>query len=88
MDYKTPKDLANYLFYLSTNSTAYNSYFKWRKFVGYQKNKLLFHTLCEMCIKLQLESHFGIDKSYISDLGNYWSGNNVCSKPSKYSIIS
>lgn len=30
-DFKTPKDLAEYLFYLNKNKTAYDEYFEWRK---------------------------------------------------------
>jgi alpha-1,3-fucosyltransferase len=58
-DYKTPKDLADYLVYLSRNSTAYNSYFKWRKHIALQPRYLHFSPLCSMCIQLQLESYFG-----------------------------
>ena len=32
-DFKTPQHLANYLTYLSLNDTAYNEYFKWKKFM-------------------------------------------------------
>ena len=31
MDFKTVKQLAEYLQYLDKNNTAYNEYFKWRK---------------------------------------------------------
>jgi hypothetical protein len=34
-DYKSPKELANYLNYLDSNKTAYNSYFKWKKHVKF-----------------------------------------------------
>ena len=93
-DYKTPKDLADYLLYLSNNSTAYNSYFKWKKFVRYVNRPFnpdpfqhKYLPLCEMCIKLQLESHFGFDKSSIGNLDEYWRGNDVCEDPSKHSIM-
>lgn len=33
LDFKTPKDLVNYLNYLASNSTAYNSFFKWKKHI-------------------------------------------------------
>jgi hypothetical protein len=32
-DFKTPQHLANYLTYLSLNDTAYNEYFKWKRFM-------------------------------------------------------
>ncbi|XP_015781803.1 alpha-(1,3)-fucosyltransferase 6 [Tetranychus urticae] len=31
LDYKSPKELASYLNYLSSNETAYNEYFDWKK---------------------------------------------------------
>jgi len=33
LDYKKPKDLADYLNYLNNNNTAYNEYFAWKKLV-------------------------------------------------------
>ena len=35
LDFKSPKKLADYLIYLSANKTAYNEYFKWKKYVKY-----------------------------------------------------
>ena len=35
LDFKTPKHLADYLIYLSKNSTAYNEYFMWKKFIKF-----------------------------------------------------
>ena len=29
--FESPKDLANYLIFLSSDSVAYNSYFKWKE---------------------------------------------------------
>ena len=37
LDFKTPKHLATYLIYLSKNKTAYNEYFKWKKYVKVYK---------------------------------------------------
>ena len=34
-DFKTPKDLADYLIYLNNNKTAYNKYFEWKKYIKY-----------------------------------------------------
>ena len=36
-DFKTPKHLATYLKYLSKNKTAYNEFFKWKKYVRVYK---------------------------------------------------
>ena len=70
LDYKTPKDLANYLIYLSNNKTAYNEYFKWKKYISfYDKNKIRNSGyLCEMCIQLHLEERLGyIKKKKLDD---------------------
>ena len=44
-DFKTAKELANYLLYLDTNTEEYLKYFKWKKtwFVDYRP------PLCALC---------------------------------------
>ncbi len=66
MDYKTPKDLADYLIYLSNNKTAYNQYFMWKKYQSVNLRSAKNHDLCKMCIKLHLESVFGIQYKSIN----------------------
>ena len=75
MDYESPKKLADYLKYLDTNSTAYNSYFKWKKHVNFFDYVVDFQmSICEMCIFLHLENSNDINKSKrIKDLDKYWS---------------
>lgn len=68
LDYEDPKELADYLLYLSQNQTAYNEYFKWRKYItkdihGPETNTYL----CEMCIQLQLENFVGIQQKTFKD---------------------
>ena len=41
-----------------------------------------------MCIKLQLESYFGIEQSIIQDLDNYWNDDNLCLNPKNINIYS
>lgn len=60
MDFKSPKDLADYMLYLDRNKTAYNSYFKWKKYLRVDTKKSIGGYLCEMCIKLNLEENLGI----------------------------
>ena len=62
MDYKTPKDLADYLIYLSNNKTAYNEYFKWKKYASPYPYTYTYknHNFCQICLKLHLQSIFGI----------------------------
>ncbi|MFM7982248.1 MAG: glycosyltransferase family 10 domain-containing protein, partial [Candidatus Fonsibacter sp.] len=74
-DYKTPHDLANYLIYLSNNSTgAYNSYFKWKKHVKFLDNQIHVSQFCDMCIQLNLDRFFGSkqENRLMFDLDNKW----------------
>ena len=73
MDYNSPKDLSEYLIYLDKNTTAYNSYFKWKKHVNFIDNMVTYGFICEMCIHLHMESFFGITpKKTIGNFDSYW----------------
>lgn len=77
MDYETPKKLANYLMFLSKNTTAYNAYFAWKrniKFVDYP----YFGPLCELCIRLNLELYEGVKHKTIVQLDEFWSAKKDC----------
>ncbi len=71
-DFKTVKDLANYLIYLDKNDTAYNEYFAWK-----QTFKLPVHLGwpypgiwgCEICEKL----HFDSKQRVYDKLSDFWS---------------
>ncbi|RNA05317.1 alpha-(1-3)-fucosyltransferase C-like [Brachionus plicatilis] len=76
LDFKTPKELVNYLTYLESNSTAYNSYFKWKKYI--KKTNTKYNTLCDMCIKLNLENFYGVKKSIVNDLETFWGVKKNC----------
>ena len=39
LDYKSPKELADYLIYLDKNPSEYNKYFAWRKHISYYREK-------------------------------------------------
>ena len=73
LDFKSPKHLAEYLNYLDNNQTAYNSYFKWKKYISFVKGIGELSSICTMCIRLQLEEFFGFQKTTINDIENYWS---------------
>jgi hypothetical protein len=79
-DFKSVPDLVNYMLYLSKNATAYNSYFSWKRYIvsADPRPKLL----CEMCIKLQLETIYGIKKKTV-DIDAYWDSAKKC-KSMKY----
>ena len=69
LDFKTVKDLADYLHYLDKNSTAYNEYFKWRQ--KYQTVVLpFFCSFCEV-----LSSH--TPKAH-TDLTEFWVTRGKC----------
>lgn len=59
LDFDSPKKLADYLNYLNENKTAYNDYFKWKKYIKTDSNVVSAGYLCEMCIKLNLEENLG-----------------------------
>ncbi len=66
LDYKSPKELADYLIYLSNNKTAYNEYFKWKKYLTILTNSYKNQNLCKVCVKLHLQSVFGIEYKSIN----------------------
>jgi hypothetical protein len=72
-DYVSPKELSDYLNYLNKNTTAYLEYFKWRKYLikkPFEPDGLSF--LCELCIKLNLDSYFKPNISFIADFSKFW----------------
>ena len=73
LDFNSPKHLAEYLNYLDKNKTAYNSYFKWKKYISNARSIGEPSSLCAMCIRLQLEEFFGFKKTRIDDIESYWS---------------
>ena len=77
-DYKTVRELTNYLLYLSKNATAYNSYFKWKKYVNFLKEGL--NSFCDMFIKLHLESFYGVRQSVLSNIDEFYSYKSNCMK--------
>lgn len=81
MDFKTPKDLGDYLLYLDNNKTAYNSYFKWKKHVNFLDYTVSYGFVCEMCIQLHLETFYGIKKKVINDFNSYWNKGTQCKSP-------
>lgn len=71
-DFKSAEHLAEYLIYLDSNKTAYNEYFKWKKFIKFYnaiipvKNHGL-SPICDMCIYLHLEDFYGMNNKIIKD---------------------
>lgn len=59
IDFESGQEIANYLLYLDGNQTAYNEYFKWKKYVKFNSDYPRTAFLCEMCIQLHLEDYLG-----------------------------
>ena len=82
LDFETPKSLSDYLLYLESNKTAYNSYFKWKKYLNYDKMHPTNSYLCEMCIQLHVESFTGeIKKKQLNSMKNRYGMNENCYGP-------
>ncbi|CAF0794199.1 unnamed protein product [Brachionus calyciflorus] len=79
LDFKSPQHLVEYLIYLEKNSTAYNEYFKWKKYIKKTDNE--YKQFCDMCIKLNLENFYGIQKSQVNDLETFWGYKKNCLTP-------
>lgn len=72
LDYSSPKELSNYLKYLDSNQTAYNSYFKWKKYVKKYADTLFAGEVCEFCVRLNVDTHLGLRQTVIKDLNEFW----------------
>lgn len=67
---------------METNATAYNSYFKWKKFIKKtDEDDDDFRTFCDVCLKLNLEDYFGIQKGQVNDLESFWGYKKNCLYP-------
>ena len=69
MDFKTVKQLAEYLQYLDKNNTAYNEYFKWRlKYKVFPSNIDL--SMCQICKWYVAKSP--LEPKVYDDLETHW----------------
>ena len=84
MDFKSPADLADYMLYLDRNKTAYNAYFKWKRYVNFrdEKERVATGFLCEMCIRLHLEDYGVVpfESKRLLDLESMFRPSRVCKK--------
>ncbi len=81
LDFESPHLLAKYLLYLDRNSTAYNEYFKWKRFIKsdfFSNNKVKLGFLCEMCIQLHLEDYTGIKYKQLDNLKQMFGLKETC----------
>lgn len=81
LDFESPKELTEYLLNLAQNETAYNSFFKWKKFIKLTFNDI--RTLCDICVKLHLETYFGVKQNVFRNLKDFWNKEKNCLNPIK-----
>lgn len=83
LDFKSPKDLAEYMLYLDKNTTAYNAFFKWKRHISFLQHTIepIMAPICSMCIQLYLERFSlkgNIKKQVIEDAGHLWNKKLEC----------
>ena len=66
-DFASPEDLAEYLYYLNNNETAFNKYFEWKKYYTTIRN-YRDYSFCLLCEKLnnvnEPKSIFDVDEKF------------------------
>lgn len=77
LDFESIPRLAEYLLYLDNNSTAYDEYFTWKRFIKF-KDHPASSTLCEMCIQLNMQLYEPMRPSVITDFGEYFNRKKDC----------
>ena len=65
---------------MDNNPNEYASYFKWKQYVTFRPKEAssAINIYCDMCIRLQMENFFGIQKQVINDLGDFWNAKKDC----------
>ena len=81
LDFKSPQELSKYLIYLDKNTTAFNSYFQWKKHVNFLDYTVSYGFICEMCIHLHLENYYGMTRKVIDKFDIYWNKDTQCQAP-------
>ena len=76
MDFKTVKQLAEYLQYLDKNNTAYNEYFRWR--LKYNVSGPFLITTCPICRGFDPENP--PQPKVYHDLPEYWMKKGRCNQ--------
>ncbi len=80
LEFDSPHALANHLLYVASNSTIYNSFFEWKRYVQFNPTNLNRGFFCELCIQMNLNAFDKISNSKIDD---FWSRRSDCRLPRK-----
>lgn len=75
-DFETVQDLANYLKFLSNNSSEYKKYFWWKKYYKVNQSSHL-NAFCDLCRKINDMEH---KKQVYEDINKWWN-EDVCITP-------
>ena len=76
-DFESIPKLVEYLMHLDKDADAYNSYFKWKRFVNFNDHPT-FAPLCEICIRLNLDDFGPVKRSEIADFSHFWNRMRDC----------
>lgn len=74
-DFKSPKDLADYLHILDKNINLYNAYFKWKgtgEFIGSWK-----YLWCRICAMLHDKQSI-LSHQWYENVNSWWRGPGIC----------
>ncbi|KAK3087208.1 hypothetical protein FSP39_003112 [Pinctada imbricata] len=72
-DFRSMRDVADYLNFLSTNDTEYNSFFQWRRDYEIEGGDVIWHMFCKLCRKLKVNP---LDAQVVDYLS--WMQNDTC----------
>jgi hypothetical protein len=83
LDFSSVDKLIDYLNYVGANKTAYNEYFKWKRFIksDFFTRRVGNGFLCEMCIQLHLEEFTGrVKQKRLTDIRRQYGMKENCVK--------
>ena len=79
-DFKSTEDLADYLYYLTENTTAYMEYFWWTTYYSVKRTE----KICSVCDTFYDMRSGKIETNRIDDFNKYWVQNSDCNNPKTF----